>query len=465
MRRQLVAITVLTGALFHSATAVRAAENQPVSSAFENWLDQGSISGAIRAYDFDRLYGSPDVPNQSAFSLAGILNLQSAPFMNGFEVGTSLFTATALGLNDRTGTAPSFPRLDATLMGPNNDLTALGQAYVQYQKPWLLVRVGDQELDTPWVGESDSRALPATYQAVFGEVSPVKSLELFGFRQLAWKSRTSSTYFQDNLYYPAIFDGDTSYGGTAALSSDVRKARGTLAAGASYGTKSLKAEASYYDFYDFANMFYTDANYTLPTGGAVLPFLAGQFLREWDADSYLNADRFGTAIDGVKGNGVDATAFGAQLGLKYTLGSPIFGAGLLALSYNALLVHQGSVGGGAIVSPYTIGYATDPLYTTALIRGLVELGPGDAKRVALTQHMFGDHILATVAFSRFDTKLSGGSNDTYADLTYFPGGTLIGLSIRDRMEVSNASFQFNNGATGNRGHSFVYNRLMLQYTF
>ena len=123
------------------------------------------------------------------------------------------------------------------------------------------------------------------------------------------------------------------------------------------------------------------------------------------------------------------------------------------------------MGGGAIVSPYTIGYATDPLYTTALIRGLVELGPGDAKRIALTQHMFGDHILATVAFSRFDTKLNGGSNDTYADLTYFPGGTLTGLSIRDRMEVSNASFQFNNGVTGNRGHSFIYNRLMLQYTF
>jgi hypothetical protein len=469
MKKYLSAAALLTGTLFYgsSASAAPALNSGGISgsSPIENWLDQGSFSGTIRAYDFDRLYGSPQVPNQSAFSVAGIFNLQSAPILNSFEAGISLFTASALGLNNRSRTASSFPHLDTTLMGPDNDLTALGQAYVQYKKPWILIRVGDQELNTPWVGASDSRVLPATYQAVFGEVTPMKSLHLFGFRQLAFKSRTSSTYFQDNLYYPSTFDGDSSFGGGTALNGDAPKARGTLAVGANYNANGLKAEAWYYDFYDFANMFYSDAKYTLDTGRGIRPYVAGQFLREWDADSLLNADRFGTAIDGVKGNGVNATAFGAQVGLDYTLNSSAFGEGNIALSYNSLLSHPGSIGGGAIVSPYTIGYGTDPLYTTALIRGLVELGPGDAKRIALSQHLFDNHILAVLAFTRFDTKLNGGSNDTYVDIIYFPGGKFEGLSIRDRMEVSNASFQLNNGATGNQGHSFIYNRVMLQYNF
>ncbi len=79
--------------------------------------------------------------------------------------------------------------------------------------------------------------------------------------------------------------------------------------------------------------------------------------------------------------------------------------------------------------------------------------------------MFSNYILAVLAFSRFVTKLIGGSNDTYVDLTYFPGGKFKGLSIRDRMEVRNASSRFNSGATANQGHSFGYNRAILHYNF
>jgi hypothetical protein len=129
------------------------------------------------------------------------------------------------------------------------------------------------------------------------------------------------------------------------------------------------------------------------------PYVGGQLLRDWDGNSLLNADRFGTAIGGVKGNGVNATAYSFQLGLNYTRNSSFLDKGSITLSYNNTPEHGGSTGDGAIASPYTIGYATDPLYTTALIRGLVELGPGDAKRVALTQHLFDNKVAAVVAFS------------------------------------------------------------------
>lgn len=434
------------------------------AQSLKSWFNGATLNGAVRSYYFDRLYGSSKVPNQSAYALAGILNVQSAPFLDGFEIGTSFFTASSLGLNNGSY-APSYPYLDATLLGPNNSLAALGQAYVQYHKPALLVRVGDQEIATPWMNESDSRVLPATYQAAFIEVDPVKALHIFGLREFRWKSRTSGTYYQDNLYYPSTYGGDSVYGGATALGAHTPKAQGTLSFGASYAGHGIKSNAWYYQFYDFATMAYGDTSYALPLTGSVEPFVAGQFLREWNGNSLLNTNRSGNAVDGYKGNGVNATAYGFQVGIGYALNRPLLGKGTIALSYNGIPAHAGSIGDGTVVSPYTVGYATDPLYTTAMIRGLVELGPGDGKKIAITQHMLNNHVLAVIAFSRFDTKLNGNSNDAYVDLTYAFGKRLKGLSIRDRMEISNASYQFNNGAANNKGHPFIYNRVMLQYKF
>lgn len=429
-----------------------------------DWLNQTKLSGTVRSFDFNRMYGAPNVHNQSAYSLAGILNAQSAPILGGFEVGASLFAATSFGLNDTSG-APAYPYLDATLMGPRNSFAALGQAYVQYHNPSLLVRIGDQEIATPWLSESDSRVLPATYQAGFVEAHPMKGLSLFGLRQFSWKSRTSENYYQDNLYYPSTFGGDMAYGGGAALGNLASKSHGTLAFGAAYDAHGLKADAWYYQFYNFARMLYGDANYTFQTASGIAPFVAGQFLRETATNSILNVNRQGGPIDGYRGNGVDATAWGFQTGIEYALGKGILNGGNIALSYNNLPAHNGSVGDGAIVSPYTIGYATDPLYTTATLRGLVELGPGEAAKVALTQNMFENHVIAVLAFTRFNTKLSGHNNEVDFDLTYAPGGRFKGFSVRDRVELSNASYIYNNGTGGNRGHSFVYNRVMLQYNF
>lgn len=429
-----------------------------------DWINQGKISGTVRSFYFDRMYGATSVPNQSAYSLAGIINLQSAPFLDGFEVGTSFFTAQSLSANNAEG-APGYPHLDATLMGAHNSTASLGQAYVEYHKPSLLVRIGDQEINTPWLSPSDSRVLPATYQAGMVAIDPLPGLTLTGLRELRWKSRTSDNYYQDNLYYPSTFDGDSSYGGSAALGANASKSQGTLAFGASYAAGPIKADAWFYQFYNFAALAYTDFNYTMNTGLGLKPFVGGQFLRERDNNSLLNADRQGSAIDGYKGNGVNATAWGFQAGLDYAIGAGMFNDGNIAVSYNNLPYHQGAVGDGAIVSPYTVGYATDPLYTTATLRGLVELGPGDATKIALTQYLLHHQITAILAFTRFNTKLEGNNNEVDFDLTYAPGGRFKGLSIRDRIEVSNANYIYNNGATGNRGHSFVYNRVMLQYNF
>ena len=407
-------------------------------------MDFLKINGQVRSYYFSRLNNAPGVPDANAFSAGGILNIETKPFLGGFGAGISFFTANSLGLNnDKPG------HTDVTLMGNGSSLNALGQAFLQYKNSNFLIRAGDQVINTPWLGSSDSRLLPATYQGVYAEIAPIENLKLYGLRINKWKSRTSNDYYKDNLYYPTTYAGDSLYGSASALGAGAQQSSGVAAFGASYTTPAIMAQAWYYDFYKFAKMAYGDATYTYQTGSGFDPFIGAQLIHEENSDSLLN----GVKLDTQVGSGVKATASGVKVGMN----SPY---GQFTLAYNKILSHAGAVGGGALVSPYTVGYATDPLYTTSMIRGLVEQGPGNAIKIAYTKSFLDKKLLLAASYAQYRTTYFGNSHDTYLDLTYFPKGKLKGLSVRDRVEVSNGGTGLNPG-----NKSFVYNRVMLQYSF
>ena len=369
------------------------------------------------------------------YSLGGMLNIQTAPFLGGFGVGVSFYTANALGANNLSG-APAYPHLDTTLMGPQQSVNALGQAYLQYAIPKrLLIRAGDQVINTPWLNNSDSRLLPATYEGVYAEYSPFHEVKLYGLREFRWKSRTSGNYYKDNLYYPATFSGDTLYGGTTALSASAPQTSGTLAFGVSTQVMGLKAQAWYYDFYQFANTFYSDANYTLKTGTGLDPFIAAQFMRQWSNNSLLDGTRLNNSP--VSATSVSNTSWGVQAGLNYTRLNSIIGGGQLAWSYNEILPPRR--GGGRRCHRFALYRRLchrPPLYHLH-DPWPRRTGTGNAWKVKWTQNLFDKQVLLMAAFARYHTYFQGASNDTYLDLTYFFPGKLKGLSIRDRVEVSN----------------------------
>lgn len=408
-----------------------------------DFFKQSTFSGTARAFYFAREYGSKTLSNAEAFSLAGIFNVQTAEFLDGFSVGASFFTAHSLGANDPNHT-------DVTLMGPKYSVNALGQAFLQYRNQYVLVKAGDQIIKTPWMNDSDSRVLPATYQGIFADITPVKNLHVYLTKVFRFKSRTSSDYFRDNLYYNSTAFGDSSYGGTANLASGAPATQGAFAVGTSYKAAGADLNVWYYNYQQFANMFYTDDSYTLKTGTGWDPFIGGQYVREWKNDSLLN----GVGTNGKAGNSVNALAYGAKVGVD----SPY---GQLFLGYDDITTHANAVGGGAIVSPYTASYATDPLYTTSMIYGQVERGPGHSWKVKYTKKFFDDQVLFMAAFARFYSTYNGNSNNAYADLTYSFKGSLKGLSLRDRVEDA----VYGNKKGPGAGSTFIYNRVMVQYDF
>ncbi len=409
------------------------------ASTLAQIIQDGSVSGDIRSYYFSKLYGAPKEENQDAYSLGGILNAQTGS-LDGFSAGVSFFTANSLGTHggDSSG-------VDTTLMGIAPSINALGQAYLQYELPKrVLIRAGNQIINTPWMGPRDSRMLPQTFQGIFAQVEPMAGLKIEGMRIFRWKSRTSDNYSRDNLYYPTEYDADPMYGVTkVGLTDKTPDSNGTLAFGVNYQNKGAKLTAWYYNFYQFANMFYGSAQYGLRIG-AFTPYLAGQFMREWENNGILQ--NYHASLFGQKGT-VNSTLWGVKAGIKIPHAN-------LFVAYNALTPHADSFGGGAIVSPY--GNYT-AMYASFMTDNLLAFGPGHVWRLGASYRTWQKQIRFLAGYARFDTNYEGRTNGVYLDLAYFPK-QVRGLSIRDRVAI-------NNGLSAYDGNSFIYNRLMLQYAF
>ena len=432
MRKYLMAIP-LALALATVGTGVAQA------ASLNDILSGVQVDGKVRAYRFTRQFTpndniGTDKQDVNAFSLGAILNLHTDAAADGWGFGVTGMTAQSLGLNAH--------HPDSTLMGTQSQYSVLGQLYLQYRQPLWMVRAGDQELSTPWMGGSDSRVLPATYQAVLLQINPIDHLHVYAFRETAWKSRTSDNFYQDNLYYGAGWGGDPTYGGgPAVMGTTGQRASGTLSVGADYKANGINARLWYYDFYSFANMYYGEATYTYKTGKGYDPFVGIQGLTE-----NLSASK------SFLGSKVNSRVAGFKVGVNVPHGQ-------LFVAYDKVNYDANAYGSGTIVSPYTANYATDPLWTTSMIRGLVELGPGHAWKVKGTYKLFNNQLRLMAAWAKYTTKLKGNSTDTYGDITWFFHGPYKGLSLRDRIEVSN-------GQQANGGHDkFVYNRVMAEYDF
>ncbi len=416
------------------------------ADALSDIFTQGHVDGQLRAYYFSRLYDASNVPDASAFSGAALLNLRSGTFGDGFSLGASFLTANSFGV--QSGNPAT---IDSTLMGLGNSVSALGQAYVQYENALMQVRAGYQYLNTPWLGQSDSRVMPASYNAVSAVFKPAKGWELYALRSFAWKSRTSGGYTNDNLYYPPTFNGDAMYGGLGGLPATAHASNGTWALGTGYGADGFKGQAWYYDFLNFARMGYLEGGYTLKTGTGFDPFVGAQYVDETSgSNNFLVVNH--AALFGVPGSSVKSRVWGVT-------GGVIIPHGRIDLGYNKVAGETGAVGGGAIISPYTAAYATDPLYTTSMIRGLVEMGPGHAWKAKFTYNLL-QNLQVIAAYAKYTTQYRGNSHDVYVDVIYNLGGYLKGLTLRNRWERSVGGWNLNPG-----NKPFTYNRVMVSYQF
>jgi hypothetical protein len=409
--------------------------------SIEDFFDQTVIQGHLRTYFFTRDYNNPNPYqiDQQAFSLGGYLGLIT-PSVYGLQSGLTLYAANSLGLN------PVNPaQVDTTL--PGNTLYVLGEAFLRYKNEYLTLQGPEQVIDTPWVGPADGRMLQSTFRGFYGALTPLQSVSITGFRLTDFKGRDEGVFAPSNLYYP----------GYAGSSPPVQGLQNHATSGAhgislQYGMDKqdnpIRAQLWWYQFFNFSNLVWMDGRYTCKTGDGLNPFIGFQFANQsGDGENYLQ-------LYGNRGKAGSVQAYGVIAGLD------ILSWLSFEASYNAVGAQKGAFANGDLLSPYSTGYATDPLYTTSMIGGMVEKqAPGQAFKVTATGWFLDKQLKTSASFAGYYVSpYANNQSEFNLDITYsFPRThALGGLSIRDRLGL----------LTGDPAYSqFYYNRVMIEYVF
>ncbi|MBP9727582.1 MAG: OprD family outer membrane porin [Gammaproteobacteria bacterium] len=386
------------------------------------------VDGNLRTYFFQRDYTKPSLADQKAFSFGGKLNALTEDCFYGFRLGATAYTAQPLGLNSDN---PN--KVDITL--PGKPLTTVGQAFLQYENNYFLTRMGNQLISSPWLNEADSRIIPATYQGFYAKITPITDFDLTAMRLIRFKSRIKGGFSKTNLYSPINQVTPINALGNQTVI-------GTLALGAQYKYCDFKVQAWGYQFYNIATLYYGDISYTMDTGNLVKPLVGVQIAHEHnDGNPAFNAARVAK-----KNSDVYGALFGAEIA-----------DGSVTIGYNNIPKHTGSFENGNIVSPYTAGYASDPLYTTSMIAGLIDKSAGSATKGTVQYSFFEKQLHFLLSYARYKTSpFIPNTSEANFDVTYKPNEQCKNLSLRYRVGLLR-----HNPAFGR----FIYNRLMVQYDF
>ena len=408
--------------------------------------DNLTVSGVLRAYSFDRvnLVGN----SQSATNFLAGIHSDYAFGKTGFSLGASYYGAFPFGTNGRN---PQFNGLaDNTL--PGATLSAFPETYLKYKSTRFTATVGNQFLNEKWESPSDTRIKPAAYQGVSASYDITKHLTVSATRAIRFESRTASAFGRYTLLTAPVLGG---------AKIPERDSSGSLLANLKYATPYVNAIVENYSFYDLANLQYAEARGNISLKGAK-PYVALQ---------YVGENQAGRALVGLIHN----HTYGIQLGANVSRnvlanvsydGSPTdVASSATGLFNSAKLSGSPNFAYGAIASPYSQGYATDPLFTTSLVSasnvetrstrsykaGVYYTSDNKRLQIYATRTYFEN-----VGYNPLDTKY-----ETDGDVTYYFSpvgkGAYKGLTIRQRYGVSNAPNETNK--------SFQQARTQVQYSF
>lgn len=239
--------------------------------------------------------------------------------------------------------------------------------------------------NSPWMTYYQNNVLNVvSYQGALVNITPGAGWQITGFA-INGAQLISENGMSGQTMYNSIFDNGTA---TSNIGSDASP--GTVALGANWANASQNFTSRVwgYQFYDYANLLYADAGLKIPSSSNLNFNIGLQALTEGaNGANILNNAGYGS---------VNSNAAGLQLGLNYKK----FG---LQLGYNNIWGPSGSYSGGGIVSPYTYQYATDPLYTTGFLQGMVEYGAGNAYKITPSLTILDNSLVLNASYIAFNT--------------------------------------------------------------
>ncbi len=310
----------------------------------------------------------------------------------GFSVG-GLFTA----MNPYFANQMNGYNTSASPFLPSNQQVTLAEAYLEYQHSNIF------QIDAGYIGINNSPWLsdnyypnvmsPGTnYQGILINLHPgggwlLTALTFNGAQIVSETGFTPYTFYNKGYDY---------FGGTIVNNNPSVTSSGTAALGANYTgwDNQYNLHLWGYQFNNYGTLLYADNSIKFQPTKALsfnLAAQAGTDNQLGNTNNALTNDNLGQ---------ISSNFVGIQGGFNYDW----FG---LNLAYNNVWGPNSAYGNGAIVTPYTYGFATDPLYSTPYMSGLADLGTaGSAYKLNPTFTFLNGSLSFTSAYTIFNTTVA-----------------------------------------------------------
>lgn len=256
--------------------------------------------------------------------------------------------------------------------------------------------------NSPWMTYYQNNALNmVTYQGASVNVNPGGGWLLSGFA-INGAQLLGEEGFSNQTMYNSTWDNGTGTGNVGTEGSP-----STFAIGANWVSQDelINLRLWGYKFTNYADMAYADTEIKLPVNKDTNFTLGFQgALQGSDGEgNILNNNGYG--------NSVRSNMLGAQVGFHYDVFD-------LQLGYNNIWGPSGGYEAGGLVSPYTYQYATDPLYTTGWIQGMVERSSGQAYKIAPSLTFLEGNLVISPSYQYYATQLIPASSEYDLQISY-----------------------------------------------
>ena len=388
------------------------------STHLQDFFACGTISGRLNTlyYSTHDAYFVKNL-NQDTATTGGFIQYQTYPIAN---MRATVSYAGQWRLDDQTPDQNEVSELKEQKDG-------LAEAYIEWKNPQTQIRIGQQALDVPFLGNYDWRIMPVLYQAVDAKYQYSQQDDVI--RATAVKRYKS--YAEDQFSRSSRYSHDIKTDGMWSLG---------IAKHFERDQQQLKGQFWYQHYTDYSHLLYAEGH-SQWKDAPYQPDLALQVM--W-------AEAQG---DQLAGN-VNHLGFGLSITLT------ILDQKTLKTAYNYIHPNKNSYLNGALFTPYMIYTASGPYFAQPFFTSTQDLGAGHAAMIAFEGSLNAQTYLgAQYSFMNLkesaDIKaLNQAEYAMYAIYNF--SGALKGWSLSN----------FAGFATSPRSDDlFLQNRLGVHYTF
>lgn len=381
-----------------------------------NSISCGNISGRFKTlyYSTHHAYFVENL-NQDTIATGSFLKYETQPFL---DIKLGLSYAGQWRLDDQSPGKNEVPEL-----APERD--GLAEAYIDWSQENTALRIGQQALDIPFVGNYDWRVMPVLYRAIDFKYDHQQD-----FLRLTildrFKSYADDQFTQTSRYSPEIkTEGMWSVG---------------LGKNYDLAQQQIKGQIWYQSYDDYNDLAYFEGHVKFKNM-AYQPDFGVQL---------MYAKEQGKAYAGE----IDHQGIGVSLALS------VLDDMTLTTAYNYVKPNQNSYLNGALFAPYMIYTASGPYFAQPFFTSTQDLGSGHAVGIALEGNLTAQtYVGARYSFMNLkeskDLKALNQSEYILYAIHNFDGA-LKGWSLSNFAGVMTSARE---------DKTFLQNRLGLTYQF